>query len=201
MTADVERFVHSWVGHSMWLSPVMVVAVCVLGWREIGASIFAGVGVMLILLPLQLLFGKRFAKLRRKTSTHTDARVSTMKDVLDGIRSVRAAAWEVPFTDMIEGLRRKEIKFLFRTAYIKSFNISIFFGSTAICRMVSLLSDGGVGGEFSPAKVFTVVSLFAAARLPLGLMLPVCNPQLPQFHITSIFTNLKIPIIALDSNL
>jgi hypothetical protein len=69
-----------------------------------------------------------FGKLRRKTAVCTDARVSTMKDILHGIRGVKAAAWEAPFAQKIESLRAEETKNLLYTAYYKSLNISFFFG-------------------------------------------------------------------------
>lgn len=79
LVLDAERLVQSWSIHAVWLAPVMTAAVIAIGWIEIGPSILAGAGFMLALLPLQLFFGRQFAKLRRKTAVCTDARVSTMK--------------------------------------------------------------------------------------------------------------------------
>jgi hypothetical protein len=46
----------------MWLAPLLVVAVVGLGWRQIGVAILAGVAVNIIILPLQLVFGKWFGQ-------------------------------------------------------------------------------------------------------------------------------------------
>lgn len=147
-------------------------AVLTLGWFEIGPAIFAGAGFMFLLFPLQVFFGKLFAILRRKTSKCTDARVSTMKDIIDGIRSVRAAGWEKPFSELIESLRKAEITNVFHVVYIKSFNSSTFFGAVSISSMISMLTYNAAGGNPTPAKVFTVFSLLSVLRVPVGIMLP-----------------------------
>lgn len=163
---------HTWAAHSMWLAPFLTIAIIAIGWTQIGPSILAGTGVMVLLLPIQLVFGRLFARLRIKTSRCTDDRVSTMKDIIDGIRSVRAAAWEEPFSELIEGLRIKEMNHLRRGASIKSFNMSTFFGSVSISSITAILTYVGTGGVLTPAKVFTVMTLFGSVRLPIGMMLP-----------------------------
>lgn len=92
LALDAERLVQSWSIHAVWLAPVMTAAVIAVGWVEIGPSILAGAGFMLALLPLQLFFGRQFAKLRRKTAVCTDARVSTMK-----VRHFITAALSTPY--------------------------------------------------------------------------------------------------------
>ena len=119
MSADVERFIMVWFLHSVWLSPLLVAAVIAIGYQQIGWSILAGVGVWSVLLPTQLFFGRVFARLRRKTAGFTDKRVGAMKDILHGIRGVKAAAWETPFAVVIAGLRKAETEHLLKTAYIK----------------------------------------------------------------------------------
>lgn len=95
-----------------------------------------------------------------------------MKDIIDGIRSVRAAAWETPFSEVIEDLRKHEMKYLVRGASIKAFNMSTFFGSISFSSIAALLTYSATGEVLTPAKAFTVFSLFAAVRLPIGMMLP-----------------------------
>jgi hypothetical protein len=78
MTNDVERFVHTWAAHSMWIAPALLTAVLIIGWSKIGAAILAGAGVMVGLLPLQMFMGRQFATIRQVESScaATDSSVS-----------------------------------------------------------------------------------------------------------------------------
>ena len=184
ISADVERFTMFWFGHSIWLAPLLICAVVGIGHMQIGWSILAGVGVNTVLLPLQLVCGRYFGRLRRKTAACTDKRVSTMKDILHGIRGVKAAAWEEPFSRTVEKLRADETKHLMHTAYIKSINISFFFGMTALCTFASLMTFTSTGGVLTPTKLFTVFSLFGSIRLVAGMMLPACIQTLNELFVT-----------------
>merc|ERR1719424_1679010 len=85
MTADAERFIETWVVHSMWAAPLMTTAAVVIGWLQIGPSILSGVVVMALMLPLQLGFGKMFASARRETAKRSDARTNAVKDMIRGM--------------------------------------------------------------------------------------------------------------------
>jgi ATP-binding cassette subfamily C (CFTR/MRP) protein 4 len=84
----------------------------------------------------------------------------------------QAAAWETPFAAAIDKLRNEETSLLLRTVYVKSLNISFFFGMTVLCTAAALLTFTATGGILTATKVFTVSSLFAGIRLVAGLMLP-----------------------------
>lgn len=73
------------------------------------ASAIAGVGINFLLIPLIMYQGKHFAVFRGRTARATDQRVRYVSEIIDGIASVKAYAWEIPLFQMIRELRDKEV--------------------------------------------------------------------------------------------
>lgn len=83
--------------HMIWGSPLMVVAIMVLLYREIKWACFVGLAVMLLLVPVTGMIGKRLGMLRREIVGWTDKRASTMAEVVSGMRVIKFYDWEEPF--------------------------------------------------------------------------------------------------------
>ena len=162
----------------------MTTAAVVIGWLQIGPSILSGVVVMALMLPLQLGFGKMFASARRETAKRSDARTNAVKDMIRGMRAVKMASWEGPLADNIGRLRATELRQVSIAAQLKGFKLSFFFGVVTICSYASLATYVASGGTLTAAKAFTVVSLFGAIRLVIGLMLPACIQYVAEVRVT-----------------
>ena len=50
--------------HYLWLSPIIIIITAYLLWREIGVSCLSGVGLLLLLAPLQMAMGRLLMKFR-----------------------------------------------------------------------------------------------------------------------------------------
>lgn len=173
MSNDVERLWLILMLNALWACPLLLVMAAVIGWQYIGPSILCGVGLMVVMVPVQMTYGKCFGRLRKETAATTDKRITSMKDVLHCMQGVKAAGWEAPFSAIIAGLRRAETQLITKTYYLKSLNISYFFGATALCSFVSIIAYATIGGGvLTPDKVFSTIAIFNALRIPVMGMLP-----------------------------
>lgn len=50
--------------HYLWVGPIEAIVVLAILWRELGPSVLAGFAVLMLLVPIQTLMGKLFAKFR-----------------------------------------------------------------------------------------------------------------------------------------
>jgi ABC-type bacteriocin/lantibiotic exporter with double-glycine peptidase domain len=70
----------------------------------------AGLGVMLLLLPFNLVMVRYLTVIRKRLIAWTDQRVKLVTEVIHGIKAIKLYAWEEPFMDRVKALRAKEVK-------------------------------------------------------------------------------------------
>ena len=72
-----------------------------IGWQAV-----TGVFLLCILMPYFAVLSYANAKLRLRTATVSDQRISLMNQVVSGIRAVKTHAWEDEYRRKIEDIRR-----------------------------------------------------------------------------------------------
>jgi ABC-type bacteriocin/lantibiotic exporter with double-glycine peptidase domain len=91
-------------------------------YQLIGIASLLGLLVMVLVLPINHLNSKIFAKTQDRLMQARDKRVSLMSELLQGIRQIKFFAWEKKWEERIMDARKVELKHLGIT-YINS----IFF--------------------------------------------------------------------------
>ncbi|XP_053311343.1 ATP-binding cassette sub-family C member 4 [Spea bombifrons] len=173
LSNDVNKFDQVTIFlHFLWAGPLQAVAVTVLLWIEIGPSCLAGMAVLIILMPLQTCLGKFFTSLRGKTAAFTDIRIRTMNEVISGMRIIKMYAWEQPFTELVNNIRKNEISKVLRSSYLRGINLASFFVASKIIVFVTFTTYVLLGNVISASRVFVAVSLYSAVRLTVTLFFP-----------------------------
>ncbi|KAM9321307.1 ATP-binding cassette sub-family C member 4 [Gastrophryne carolinensis] len=173
LSNDVNKFDQVTIFlHFLWAGPLQAIAVTVLLWIEIGPSCLAGMAVLIILMPLQTCLGKLFTSLRGKTAAFTDTRIRTMNEVISGMRIIKMYAWEQPFTELVNNIRKKEISKVLRSSYLRGINLASFFVASKIIVFVTFTTYVLLGNVISASRVFVAVSLYSAVRLTVTLFFP-----------------------------
>ncbi|XP_063281818.1 ATP-binding cassette sub-family C member 4 [Pelobates fuscus] len=173
LSNDVNKFDQVTIFlHFLWAGPLQAVAVTVLLWIEIGPSCLAGMAVLIILMPLQTCLGKFFTSFRGKTASFTDTRIRTMNEVISGMRIIKMYAWEQPFTDLVNDIRKKEISKVLQSSYLRGINLASFFVASKIIVFVTFTTYVLLGNVISASRVFVAVSLYSSVRLTVTLFFP-----------------------------
>ncbi|XP_060989161.1 ATP-binding cassette sub-family C member 4-like isoform X1 [Dama dama] len=174
LSNDVNRFDQVMMFlHYLWVGPLQAIAVTALLWMEIGMSCLAGMAVLIILLLLQSCFGKFFSSLRSKTAALTDDSISTISEVISGIKTIKMNAWEKSFIDLISRLRRKEISKILKSSYLRGMNLASFFAVSKIMIFVTFITNDLLDNWITASQVFVVVTLFEALRFSSTLYFPM----------------------------
>ncbi|XP_061290370.1 ATP-binding cassette sub-family C member 4-like isoform X3 [Bos javanicus] len=174
LSNDVNRFDQvTMFLHYLWVGPLQAIAVTTLLWMEIGISCLAGMAVLIIILLLQSCFGKLFSSLRSKTAALTDNRISTMSEVINGIKTIKMNAWEKSFIDLISRLRQKEISKILKSSYLRGMNLASFFAVSKIMIFVTFITNDLLDNLITASQVFLVVTLFEALRFSSTLYFPM----------------------------
>lgn len=91
------------------------------------ASAFAGIGMTILFIPIQVYLAKQFAKRRTNTAHQTDLRVRYTSELIDGIATVKSYAWENPFFTLLSELRRLETACIKQSQTLRSVNQGLFY--------------------------------------------------------------------------
>nr|WOF01072.1 ATP-dependent bile acid permease-like protein [Corynespora cassiicola] len=155
--------------HFLWANtPVQVVVAVVLLYQILGYSSIAGIGMMVILLPINLYVSKQFAKIQKLILAATDARIHSTNEVLSNIRIIKYFAWEQRFIGIVNEKRYTELKYLRRRYILWAVAATIWSGSPVFITFLSFLVYTNVENkDLIPSVAFTALSLFQILRIPL----------------------------------
>lgn len=155
--------------HFLWANtPVQVVVAIFLLYRILGYSSIAGIGMMVILLPINMYVAKQFAKIQKLILAATDARIHTTNEVLTNIRIIKFFAWEQKFIGLVNEKRYVELKHLRRRYILWAVAATIWSGSPVLITFLSFLVYTNVEHKaLIPSVAFTALSLFQILRIPL----------------------------------
>ncbi|XP_072850142.2 multidrug resistance-associated protein 1 isoform X1 [Pogona vitticeps] len=170
MSTDIQQLMEVAINlNLLWSAPFQILLTIIFLWQELGTSVLAGIGVLLLVLPINTFFAAKLKQLRKSQMKNSDLQVKLLSDVLHGIKILKLYAWEPSYQKKILAIREREIDVLKSTGYLTTFSMLTL---TCIPFLVSLATFGvffllGEENVLTAAKVFTSISLFNILRLPL----------------------------------
>ena len=192
---DVERYLRaSLFTHYIFWAPAQTVAILVLGVIELGVAFVAGVALLVfVVVPLQTLLAKKFARLRSKVAAITDKRVNLVSQAIYGARVMKMNGWEWQFLERIQALRDQEVAEIQRSSALKGWNEAIFFTTSIMVSVAIFLTHIALGGTLTPRSVFTVLNFInilqidLTKRMSLGVMVGTLTWVFPHFRCSVAF--------------
>ncbi|XP_053679919.1 ATP-binding cassette sub-family C member 4-like [Anopheles nili] len=159
MSNDVNRFdIASYLVCFMWTSPVVMVLAAGILWYEIGWSGVLGLVAIIVITPIQSYTGTLTSRYRLRTALKTDERIRLMDEIIAGIAVIKMYAWEVPFAKLISEARRKELKEVLRSGYLRALYMSFQLFTTRAAILGVMLAFIALDEDITAAKVFVAAS-------------------------------------------
>ncbi|KAG9439107.1 hypothetical protein H6P81_019272 [Aristolochia fimbriata] len=157
--------------HNLWSAPFRIIISMVLLYQQLGVSSLLGALMLLLMFPLQTFMISRMQKLSKEGLLRTDKRIGLMNEVLAAMDTVKCYAWERSFQSKVQAIRNDELSWFRKAQLLGSMNMFIINSIPVVVTVVSFGMYTLFGGDLTPAKAFTSLSLFAVLRFPL-FMLP-----------------------------
>ncbi|KAK7450079.1 hypothetical protein BaRGS_00039980 [Batillaria attramentaria] len=169
-----------------WSAPLTIIIAMYQLWGVLGPASLAGLGVMLLVIPVNAVVVSRQRKLQIATMRIKDQRLKTMAEVLNGIKVLKLYAWEPAFQDKVLFHRNKELRNLKLIAYL---NACTSFVWTLVPYLVTLASFATYiltsdSGYLDASKAFVSLSLMNIMRRPINLI-PQVIPRIIQVTLAS----------------
>ena len=171
MSVDAQRLMDL-MGYLqiLWSGPLQITLALVFLYRTMGPAIFAGVGVMIAMIPVNAVLAIRQRKLQKQQMKNKDGRIKLMEEILSGIKVIKLYAWEKVYQEKIDVVREAELSTLKSIGFLSAFQ-SLTWSCTPF--MVSFASFGlycAIESEpLTPKKIFVSLSLFNLLQFPLNM--------------------------------
>uniref|UniRef100_A0A3P8P981 ATP-binding cassette, sub-family C (CFTR/MRP), member 2 n=1 Tax=Astatotilapia calliptera TaxID=8154 RepID=A0A3P8P981_ASTCA len=182
MSADAQRFndVTNFI-HLLWSCPLQIIISIVFLWLELGPSVLAGLGVMVLIIPTNAVLATKARKLQIENMNFKDKRMKIMNEILNGIKILKLYAWEPSFQKQVEDIRGEELKVMKKSAYLHSFSILTSCCIPALVSLATFAIFVSVSNDnvLTAERAFTSISLFNILRAPLA-MLPMLIASIVQ---------------------
>ncbi|KAF1813528.1 multidrug resistance-associated protein 1 [Eremomyces bilateralis CBS 781.70] len=173
MAVDAQRLQDlTQFAQQLWSAPFQIVLCMVSLYRVVGFSMFAGVAVMVVMVPVNAFIArvmKRFQKVQMKNK---DARTRMTTEILNNMKSIKLYAWSSAFLKKLNVIRNdQELVTQRKIAFAQAF-ANFTWSSTPF--IVSCVTFGVfVLVEDKPLTVrivFTALTLFNLLTFPLSIL-------------------------------
>ncbi|KAJ2186808.1 hypothetical protein EV181_003106, partial [Coemansia sp. RSA 532] len=163
--------------HIAWSRPLQICFAMWLLYRTLGWSVFAGIVVMVVTVPLNAWLTKRMRDLQIVQMKNKDKRTMLIDETLSGIKVIKLYAWERSFLQRIQHVR-EALELSVLSAYGRVYawsSVSMMvvpFMVSFVTYLVYSVFDGESRGPLTAQLVFVSLSLFNLLQFPL-IMFPV----------------------------
>eukprot|EP00526_Cylindrotheca_closterium_P003615 CAMPEP_0113627398 /NCGR_PEP_ID=MMETSP0017_2-20120614/14187_1 /TAXON_ID=2856 /ORGANISM="Cylindrotheca closterium" /LENGTH=1399 /DNA_ID=CAMNT_0000537647 /DNA_START=103 /DNA_END=4302 /DNA_ORIENTATION=+ /assembly_acc=CAM_ASM_000147 len=171
--------------HVLWDGMFQIIGYMSILYLLIGPSCFAGLLVMILAGPIQGVVMKKLFGMNRLMVRHTDARVESINEALQGIQGVKMYTWEENVRKRIEGYRNEELKHLKSAAYLQGFSRAYMGALPGVVAVVSFLVYSLTeDADISASRLFASIVAFDQLRFPL-MFYPMSLAQLVQAQVSA----------------
>ena len=155
--------------HFLWAAtPVQMIMAVALLYKVLGYSSFAGIVLMVLVLPWNMWIARSFTKAQKAILAATDARIHATNEVLQNIRIIKYFAWEQRFEQTVNEKRQTELMALWRKYILWAAAYTIWGAIPILITFTSFLIYTKVEKRpLVPSIAFPALSMFSLLRIPL----------------------------------
>ncbi|CAH2007293.1 unnamed protein product [Acanthoscelides obtectus] len=174
MTKDVAAFeTMIMYANDVWIGCVQTVVIFYLLYRRVGVAAFVGVGLFLIMIPIQIYIGKVVSKLRVESAKNTDKRLQTIRDAVSSIKIIKMYNWESIFEDRISRNRRIEINSLVKIFIRKVMILLLGALTSKLAFFAMVMMYVWLGNPISAELVYFILTLLQRVRHAFNVVIPM----------------------------
>ncbi|KAJ5894526.1 Metal resistance protein YCF1 [Penicillium taxi] len=165
--SDLTQF-----GTQLLSAPFQIVLCMVSLYQLVGASMFAGIAVMILMIPLNGVIARMMKKLQITQMKNKDSRTRLMTEILNNIKSIKLYAWNTAFMNKLSHIRNdlelNTLRKIGATQAIANFTwqSTPFLVSCSTFTVFVLMSDQPLTTEI----VFPALTLFNLLTFPLSIL-------------------------------
>ncbi|KAI1297750.1 hypothetical protein EDD11_006989 [Mortierella claussenii] len=158
--------------HVLWSGVFQITVTLYLLYATLGWAIFAGLAVMLLMIPLNARLSIVMQSLEKKHMSYKDSRIKLMNELLNGIRVIKLYAWEGTFLQKILSVRNEmELDVMKRMGYVSSVQLFTWASTPFLVSLVNFAVYTLIMKKTLTTDVlFAAIALFNLLQFPLSML-------------------------------
>lgn len=173
MAVDTQRLQDlAQFGQQLWSAPLQITLCMISLYQLVGFSMFAGVGVMILMIPINGFIAKISKTLQKRQMANKDARTRLMTEILNSMKSIKLYAWTTAFMNRLNEIRNdRELSTLRKIGGVSAvstfaWNTTPFLVSCSTFAVFVATTDKPLSTEI----VFPALTLFNLLGFPLAVL-------------------------------
>ncbi|KAL2915593.1 hypothetical protein HK105_204778 [Polyrhizophydium stewartii] len=169
VSTDAQRMeIFMTVVHFAWTGPTQALLIVSFLISQLGWPALVGLTLLIVMGPIQDRLWRIMARIRAEVAPLTDKRVRLTQEGIQGIRVLKFFAWEKPFLQQIEDLRKKEVRLNLKKSIFLAFLSTIAFAIPSFAASITfIIYSVTAGGNLDPARIFASLAWFNQLPFPL----------------------------------
>lgn len=173
MAVDVQRLQDlTQFAHQLWSAPFQI-CICMFSlYKLVGWNMLAGIGIMIVMIPLNGLIARAMKRLQKQQMKNKDARSRLIAEIINNMKSIKLYAWGAAFMNKLNYVRNDlELKNLRRIGAAQAganfmWNTTPFLVSCLTFTSFVLTRDEPLTTEI----IFPALALFNLLSFPLAVL-------------------------------
>ena len=173
MAVDAQRLQDlTQFGQQLWSAPFQIMLCMLSLYQLVGVSMFAGVGVMIAMIPINGFIARISKSLQKKQMKNKDSRTRLVTEILNNMKSIKLYAWGQAFMNKLNFIRNdQELRTLRKIGAVTAvaqftWSTTPFFVSCSTFGVFVLVTDKPLSTEI----VFPALTLFNLLTFPLAVL-------------------------------
>ncbi|KAI1196656.1 metal resistance protein YCF1 [Nemania serpens] len=173
MAVDAQRLQDlTQFAQQVWSAPFQIIICMISLYQLVGWSMLSGVGVMLIMIPINALIARFMKTLQKEQMKNKDSRSRLIAEIINNMKSIKLYAWSTAFMNKLNFVRNdKELKNLRRIGAGQAFanftwSTTPFLVSCSTFAIFVWTHDVPLSTEI----VFPALTLFNLLTFPLAIL-------------------------------
>ncbi|KAI4095607.1 MAG: hypothetical protein LQ344_001538 [Seirophora lacunosa] len=173
MAVDTQRLQDlAQYGQMLWSAPFQILLCMLSLYQLVGISMLAGVGAMLIMIPVNGLIARLMKRLQKEQMKNKDTRTRLTTEILNNMKSIKLYAWTTAFMNKLNHVRNdQELHTLRKIGASQAFanftwSTAPFLVSCSTFTVFVLTRDQPLTTEI----VFPALTLFNLLTFPLAML-------------------------------
>ncbi|XP_044528646.1 ATP-binding cassette sub-family C member 10 [Gracilinanus agilis] len=154
--------------HEAWGLPLQLSITLYLLYQQVGLAFLGGLGLALLLVPVNKVLATRILAKNEAMLRHKDARVKLMTELLCGIRVIKFCGWEQTLSSRVQKHRARELQQLRVIKYLDAACVYLWAALPVVISIVIFITYVLMGHQLTATKVFTALALVGMLILPLN---------------------------------
>nr|XP_043640204.1 putative ABC transporter C family member 15 [Erigeron canadensis] len=168
MSVDIQRITDfMWYINTFFMLPIQITLAMVILHINLGMGSFVGLAATMILMSGNIPLTRVQKWYQSKIMESKDTRMKSTSEVLRNIKTLKLQAWDTHYLKKLEGFRKVEYDWLWKSLKLNAFVAFVFWGAPTF---ISVLTFGGcvlMGIPLTAGRVLSALATFRMLQDPI----------------------------------